>query len=850
MKKGMKRIIAFVLALVMTFSVQVPQKVEAASSTAVYNGGYGIEDILTYYQYFTRGDCELGNHCVGPVAVGGAIDGGLLGDASYTPSYAKRLKRAQVTGVSTYGATTHDFYYGELANDSEFNDDDHANFNGFTKNALFMDIEGAFNNSIINESKAMLNNADDLSLEVVDGVSTSRIICDFTQGSSYKKISLANYLAADELIIRLNSWDDLKTKKQVVSFYGDTQESETNFYLGGRNFTSGSDNGIIVKFQFKDANGNSVELLGGNISEQYNNAESGMFYDATTKYGNQCNLEGMKLIFNFPDADNSVKTEEFFGHIVAPSATVYNIVGHLEGGVIAKESRIEGTNAVEPHFFPFNALNGSGSEVVQSIRFGKKYVHPITKDIQNQPGNKPAEFALYTSADCSGAPIELPKLSDNPDSQGIYEGAISGSLLSKNSTYYLKEIAPAQGFLITTDVYECKIDGNGNVTYKLVGSDAGYSADMPVFTNEKKITTVKVTVKDIETGDEIEGITVNINKSGSTDVILSQPTNRDGIVEKVDVEHGWYEATAVELSTTGYRIPENNYGHTEITLDGKVDIEVPGGEIGEGVIYLEQLPDLTVTVKDEETKELISNATVVLKNEDGDEVASNTTGADGEAVVFEQLPNGKYTVEVTDAEGYIVPEEKEVTMSGENKECVVELNQQQVVSPTADLTVTVKDEETKELISNATVVLKNEADEVVDSKTTGTNGESVVFEQLANGKYTVVVTTAEGYIVPEKTDVTMSGTNNACVVELKQLPDLTVTVKDEETKELISNATVVLKNEDGDEVASNTTGADGEAVVFEQLPNGKYTVEVTDAEGYIVPEEKEVTMSGIDNACV
>ena len=49
MKKGMKRVIAFVMALVMTFSIQMPERVEAASASDTYNGGYGIEDILTYY---------------------------------------------------------------------------------------------------------------------------------------------------------------------------------------------------------------------------------------------------------------------------------------------------------------------------------------------------------------------------------------------------------------------------------------------------------------------------------------------------------------------------------------------------------------------------------------------------------------------------------------------------------------------------------------------------------------------------------------------------------------------------------------------------------------------------------
>ena len=135
MNKGMKRVIAFVMALVMTFSIQMPQKVEAASASDTYNGGYGIEEILTYYQYFTKENCTLTIHSVGNVAVGGSFSTtDTMGNASFAPGYASHIERASKNGLGLddYQSTTKAFYYGTASAGQ--------NLDGFTHNPDFMKI--------------------------------------------------------------------------------------------------------------------------------------------------------------------------------------------------------------------------------------------------------------------------------------------------------------------------------------------------------------------------------------------------------------------------------------------------------------------------------------------------------------------------------------------------------------------------------------------------------------------------------------------------------------------------------------------------------------------------------------
>ncbi|MBQ7776292.1 MAG: choice-of-anchor A family protein, partial [Lachnospiraceae bacterium] len=393
MKKMMKRVLAVTMALIMAFNVQTPQVVEAASDTARYAGGYTIEDALTYFQYFTKEDCNLSVHTVGPVAVGGtlkAVGFGnpiTIGDAAQTPSYANKLTAAVVPDANTqqqFGGTCTDFYIGEYTMESR---NYWLNPWSFTMNADYMDIAGNFAN-IESESANLVNGS------TAAVVNENKVIeLDFTKSTNYN-ITYEQLCQAVDINMIVGSVDDFKTQKCVVNITGVNGQKVV---LDGTN-DKGAENSEWV----------NVKL--NNTTSEYLKSMSG------SKAAGQHNPDGMKLIFNFPDATGEVLNVTLGGHIVAPKATVIPCGGSMEGGVIAKNvtsSDAEPTEAdkgivrrVQAHYYPYNGLKAGaveGTVTVDNIQITKKYVETVggSEVAESELPTTTAKFALYSDAACT-----------------------------------------------------------------------------------------------------------------------------------------------------------------------------------------------------------------------------------------------------------------------------------------------------------------------------------------------------------------------------------------------------------------------------------------------------------------
>ena len=186
MKKGMKRVIAFVMALVMTFSIKMPEKVEAASSSDTYNGGYGIEDILTYYQYFTRGDAYIPNDTIGPVAVGGTlVNNGGIGKAAKVPSFAGHIASADVASDENFESECAVFYYGTT-------DIQGPNLKKFTQNSGYINMESAFT-TLKAQSEQWANDANAIAPMISEDGGV--ITCDFSQGIAAQTAADSSFIS-------------------------------------------------------------------------------------------------------------------------------------------------------------------------------------------------------------------------------------------------------------------------------------------------------------------------------------------------------------------------------------------------------------------------------------------------------------------------------------------------------------------------------------------------------------------------------------------------------------------------------------------------------------------------------
>lgn len=348
--------LAVILSLMMCLGATGPVKVKAASADDRYTGGNSIEDILTNFQYFVDDDAMIGNHTVGPVAIGGKLTGGKVengvlvsagvtfGDGAHSPSYAKEMFVGAVGSSAGYGGTCRDFYYGSLSDPNGFETDLQVQDfkNTATLNPDYIDVDGMFD-SIKSESEAMVNGAIEAPLDNNTGI----IECDFTGNSTNYKISYDNYVKAEKIVFKYSSVDDIRNKACTVNIVG----------VG--------DNEIFLAGEYAYPNSNSNNTMFGAIidGQAYND---GSFlqkaYDDDIKE-NECNISGMKLIINMPDA-NKFTTSAMGGHIVAPYADLTILQGRFEGGIIAKSVTNPGA---EGHYFPYNALG----EVVCKGTFSK-----------------------------------------------------------------------------------------------------------------------------------------------------------------------------------------------------------------------------------------------------------------------------------------------------------------------------------------------------------------------------------------------------------------------------------------------------------------------------------------------
>ena len=89
LKKAKRKLLAGVMALCMVIGICIPDT-KAATSTVKYDGGYGIDDILSQFQFFVSNDVEMdgAGHTVGSIAVGGKLNlSNSFGDAGTVPSY-------------------------------------------------------------------------------------------------------------------------------------------------------------------------------------------------------------------------------------------------------------------------------------------------------------------------------------------------------------------------------------------------------------------------------------------------------------------------------------------------------------------------------------------------------------------------------------------------------------------------------------------------------------------------------------------------------------------------------------------------------------------------------------------
>ena len=352
---------------------------------------------------------------------------------------------------------------------------------------------------------------------------------------------------------------------------------------------------------------------------------------------------------------------------------------------------------------------------------------------------------------------------------------------------------------------------------------------------EKKKGDLDILVQDKDTKEPIPGAKIEIYDENGNKV-GEGTTDENGKLIVEDLPIGDYTIKVTEVPD-GYNKPDDKTATVEDEKVTEVVVEVE-----------KKKGDLEVLIQDKDTKEPIPGAKVEIYDEDGNKVGEGTTDENGNLIV-EDLPIGDYTIKVTEVpDGYNKPADKTAVVEDENTtKVVIEIGKQK-----GDLKVTVIDKETKEPLKNALVAITDKDGNILHTLKTDSDGNIFVEDMLA-GEYTIAVIEApDGYSAPDAiTAVVKNEETTEVIIELtRDKGNLSITVEDKETKELLPNIQVVVKDEDGNIVGEYTTNENGQVLV-QDLPTGKYTVETKDLPDiYRTPEIKSAEVEKGETADV
>ncbi|MBS7388619.1 MAG: hypothetical protein KIG30_08670, partial [Eubacteriales bacterium] len=311
----------------------------------------------------------------------------------------------------------------------------------------------------------------------------------------------------------------------------------------------------------------------------------------------------------------------------------------------------------------------------------------ITKTDGNQPLSG-ALFGLYDNAGATGDPVKTAYTDQK--GKGQFTDLAAG-------TYYVREIAAPNGYVLDTTVRELMIGGNN-----------AWDVETNI-ENRLKQYTLKLTKKG-DDGKLLAGVEFTI--SGTDIVPMTAESGQDGVVTFEGLHFGKYTITETK-APQGY-IPAGAID-VEIKGDGNEGSVIRVGDVINSRTRLivtkfaedgnTKLPGAEFIIRNAEEKYVTADGTNFVSFTDNKQNATKlTTGSDG-TFTLEYLPLGKYFLEEIKApEGYIV-----VTASKDfeikNNETWVSVNNTQI---NAGLKI-IKTDENGKLLEGIKFTLKNSA---------------------------------------------------------------------------------------------------------------------------------------------
>lgn len=346
----------------------------------------------------------------------------------------------------------------------------------------------------------------------------------------------------------------------------------------------------------------------------------------------------------------------------------------------------------------------------------------ITKTDGNQPLSG-AVFGLYENKD----------LADNDPKTAVTNGQGVAEFNDLSAgTYYLKEIAAPNGYVLDETIRPFKIGGNDAWDVK---------TDIE---NSLKQYTLKLTKKG-DDGKLLEGVEFEISGNGIT---KKSASGKDGVVKFEGLPFGRY--TIAETKAPQGYVPAGSI-NVEVKGDGSNGSVIQVGDV------INKRTKLTVTKFAEDGKTELPSAEFIIRNGEGnyvkvdginfvsftdkDNATKLTTGSDG-TFAIEYLPLGEYVLEEVKApDGYLTISDPKI-FTIKNESTAVSVGNTRIK---ADLKI-IKTDENGKLLEGIKFTLKNSVGGFVTAS--GSNGRYT---------YTDLADTVTEFITDERGEIFVSG---------------------------------------------------------------------------------------------